>query len=342
MGTQVRVFDRFGVPLVDLDCFARRSWKLNGMGKAIFRIAKTDPRCAEVNLRFGNLVLVEHDGVGRWGGVIDPPRHWNEGEIEFTAYTPELLLKYSVLWNPVLATDETAGYRFEGYLYENFEERHDREIFELGTVFKGGTTWDDVSGLQDFDCYKKLREFSDKSGQDWEFLPRFRGNGNLYFECNWHESLGSTYDDIIVEEGKHINIKGGTVFSEQGEIANQIYAYWPDDTSYEYSNNQDAESEVFYGERWKRYSITFTNYAAVNDWINEKLSEMKNPRRTFNISVVNDGDIFSYLGVGNTVGLQLVNYGFTNNALGIETTVRVKSREYAENDGFMSLVVEEV
>ena len=340
MGTQILVFDRFGKPIDDIDCEVRRSWELNGIGKAIFTMAKTDLKCTEVNLRFGNIVLIENDECGRWAGTIDLPRRWRNDTIIFTAYTPEWLLKYNV-WAGNGYTDETAGERFEtDYFFDTTTSL--TALFETGEVYKAGVTWSEDVAQRWYNCYEKLQEMADITGQEWEFVPRLKASGDIYFEANWLEQRGSTYSDIVIEEGKHVRLSGGEIFIEQGEIINYPYAYWPSGQYYGNDNDYDTASSVLYGERFKTWGIQYTNDDAVDAWLAGKLATYKEPQRTFNISIVNDGNIFEYMDIGNTVGLRLVNYGFTDNAFGIDTTIRILAKEYAENDGFMTLTVTEV
>src|SRR4030042_6489085 len=66
------------------------SWRLNDVGRLTMRLARADPKATEDNLRFGNRILVEFDnGLPNWGGIIDPPRHWDGLHIGARAYSAE-------------------------------------------------------------------------------------------------------------------------------------------------------------------------------------------------------------------------------------------------------------
>ena len=90
----IRVFDRNGSPIGEINALYTCSWLLNAPGKLSFTLSVNDPKCREDFLRFGNLVLVLHDDLPAWGGVIDTPREWGDGNVRINAWGGEKLLDF--------------------------------------------------------------------------------------------------------------------------------------------------------------------------------------------------------------------------------------------------------
>lgn len=89
----VKVYDRTGLYLDQLQVRSPRSYLLNDIGQCVFTVSIEDPRCTENILRVGNLIkVVSNNGAPDWDGVIDLPIKHNMGSKTITAYSAEYLL----------------------------------------------------------------------------------------------------------------------------------------------------------------------------------------------------------------------------------------------------------
>lgn len=335
MATEIRIFSNIGEPLADLDATARWSSEINAMGKAQITIAKTDAHATEDILRFGNHVLIEHDQAGRWGGEIWTPRPWGKDAITFQAYGKELALKYR--YSDTASFTDTAGGTFSSLVDEG--NAAEDMLIDLGAVYDAGLSWTEVPSDNDFyTIMKKLAKFS---GQEWSIEPALRGNGRLYFVARWHAARGAV-QDFVLEEGTHFKEDGGNLLIEQGDIYNDIRltAFNGSTTTTVYA--EDSASIAKYGRRQKAFRETIPSDYTASDYADLLLAKYKEPRRTFPLRVINHSDWLSYCGTGDTVSISLVRTGFTDNEPGLETSVRILGREFREEDGFMTLTVDEV
>src|SRR4030042_6367570 len=132
---RVLVADRVGRILAELEPeLGPVSWRLNDVGRLTMRLARADPKAVEDNLRCGNRLLVEFDnGLPNWGGIIDPPRHWEGLHIEVTAYSAEHVLGWRRTDRGRYFTQASAGYMFERLILEA------NAVFDTGIVV--GSTW---------------------------------------------------------------------------------------------------------------------------------------------------------------------------------------------------------
>jgi len=335
MATEIRIFSNIGEPLADIDATVRWSSELNAMGKAEITIAKTDINAVEDILRLGNHILIEHDQAGRWGGELWTPRRWNKDAIVFSAYTKELALKYR--YTTTASYTDTAGGLFVS-LVDNGNDTADMQV-DLGSVYDAGSSWTESTDRDDF--YTILKRIQKFSGQDWSIEPALRGNGRLYFIAQWHEARGAT-QNYVFEEGTHFKEDGGYLLTEQGDVFNDIRLIAFNGTTTTTVQAEDSASIAKYGRRQTVIRETIPSDYTASEYAAILLAKYKEPRRTFALRVINNSDWLSYCGIGDTVTVSLVRNGFTDNELGLDTDVRIIGREFREEDGFMTLTVNEV
>lgn len=336
----IRVFDKLGVPLQlgEIDALTDRLWNLNGIGQANITIAKTSPSCIEKVLRFGNRVLIQEDDMGQWGGIILPPRNWLADPVQFTAYTVEGLLEYR---NPAMAS-------YTGYAGDIFESLiatanvTEDTLIDFGDAYVGGVSWTEETTNS---VYKALVSVAKRTGQDWSIEPTLNTLGNLEWTAFWHQARGQDLSaNVFLEEGTHFKTAVGPLLIEQGPIYNSIKLDAYDGvgvTTTVYAT--DTTSIAQYGLLQHTFNETVPGGYTAQAYCDYLLSMYKEPRRTFKLSVINDDiETLKYLGLGNTISILLVNYVFTGNGLGLETKVRILSKQADERDSTLTLVVNEV
>lgn len=339
---RLRVFSRDRFPIAEFRATAERSLALGDESRLQFTYPTRKTEIAnDTVLRFGNWILVESDTLPPWVGVIDTPRSFESRTVTVSAYSPEHVLGQRR--GPVEQVFNTSpGGIFESII--QFVNRAEPTPLVIGNVYRGGKPMQET--INPTPLSDDLRRIWERSGEDYAWRPTVE-NGLLTVYADWHERLGSDFD-ILLHEGKG----GGNIEAqnrmlvEDGDIYNDILAYgdgmtWPGKPM---STVQDQESIGKYGLRQ-----TARNWSGVNtvqgltDNAEEEISNSKNASRTFAVTALNVGETFKYIGLGNTMILQLQNIGFQNGGLGYVGRVRIVGMNYdPEQKNRINLVVEEV
>lgn len=335
---QVLICNRNGVPLADISPdIESASWRLNSTGMCKFSLPWTDAKCTQDNLKFGNRLLIQFDnGLPNWGGVLDPPRTRQQGVIGCTAYTAERLLDWRVTDKGRYFSSQDAGYIAKKLLeYENADWAtgiSDGSITETGT--------DRTLEYHFHDLLQRYKDLARLSGQDFYVAAAYSG-GVLSFTLNWYEARGTDYSDSVwLLDGANVS---SAKLSEQGPLANVIRlagegTSWGDERLT--SIDADADSRESYGYReYSEVQLGVVNATTLDDNAATLLSEMKDPRNVYDLTVTNDdpGDFASY-DVGDTVHAEL----FVDSAEWyVANEVRVYAREWHPDD-VCRLVVRDV
>jgi hypothetical protein len=298
MTTEVRIFDPLGNPLADPRVVTTRSWIINDIGDASFSISTSDPACTSGNLRFGNILVINHDELPPWVGFIDSggqARKWENGEVGIYAQSAEKIVDWRYT-RPIPKTTGTAG-----ELLRDILEAQDKwspggiELYP-GSIFSGGhrIALPTKPRLGDL-----VRKFSKSVGCDWSVTHKIiDGKVRLYF--NWYNG------ERGVNTGKtlnQINTKGGAVvLIEEGEIYNDVvFMSSPgEDGKVKYSRPaRDPKSIGRFG--LKQYVGEGVGSDEDGLWVQGLvfLYEHAYPKGKLEPTILDTGGIFSYVNLGN-------------------------------------------
>jgi len=342
---RIRIFNRERYPIAEFRASVERSWALGDEGRAQFSYPsrKTDIVNQKV-LQYGNYILVESTALPPWVGVIDTPREWSAQKVTVKAYSPEKIFSWRRGPLERVFTNTPAGSLFE-YLV-NLVNAAQPTALKLGNVWKGGQPRQETFNPNPLS--EELRRIQERSLEDYTFRPLVEADGRLTIFADWYLRVGFDYD-VLLHQGRH----GGNIETvdrimiEDGDIANDILGYGEGITwvSKPASIIVDPPSIQTYGLR--QSSISYDGVTTVNGVSNnlvEEISNTKNPVNRFEINAINVGDTFKYVGIGNSLKLQLQNVGFQNGSIGYQARVRIIGMSYnpenAKNK--IKLIVEEV
>lgn len=373
MATRIRIFDRFGSPLAEIDAVCPRSWVLNGIGQAQLTIAKTDPKATERNLRFGNLVYIEHDRAPAWGGVLWPsaPRTWTDTAIHFAAIGPESILKRRrTNFQGEQATLQ--GLLGVANQAEDTRLRFAEGSANPGLILEGNWYWPSVHAL--------ITVLATNTGYEWGAEPRLDWTGRLLFDVAFYRRRGVERSQTLIEGVNVAKASGESpVVTEQGDIFNDVLA-WGDATNTDRTAmiNSNQASINLYGLSQETIPAGTTDALTANEMSKTELAARQFPRRTFKLSALDVNNTFDSLRLGDTLPVWLTRYGFTDNQpegstiartilspqpggdtaaignqtrrlpafqagrSGLFTYARVMGMGYDETDGQMPLVLDEV
>jgi hypothetical protein len=338
MAIRFLVGDVSGTLIAELECdIGPVSWRLNDVGSVKFGVARTSSKATSDFLKYGNRVLIEFDnGLPNWTGIIDPPREWNKGMIQCTAYSAEYILGFRQTDKGRYFSDASVGYIFEHLISEsNLVE--DTGI-AVGSVYYGGDNhWPDYH----FDnLLKTIRESLCDRLSDYDFeVVGSESGGRISLTANLYERKGSSKANVVLIEGSNLTEQK---LLEQGSIIN----YW--DVAGEgnewgstrlVSNAQDVTSRSTYGLR--QGAAIFSSVSVQTTLDNHAttlLDETKDVHSMVDLSVVNESPaLFQDYDVGDSVRVILTTCGFG----GFDDMVRIWAREYDPRTGACRLVTRE-
>jgi len=333
--SKIQIFDRGGFKLTEIVADADRSWLINEYGHCEFTLPVIDANCRKRFLQFGNLILIEHPKLPKWGGVIDVPRKWGNNLVTITAYTAEYLFKFR---------DTTYGgaQRTPGEIYRNTI----RKINVSGDIrVKEGTIWDggkaNGTEVKRDNAYDFIKNELDKAEVEWCLIPQLDAGGRLYFDANLYEKLGDpkAYE---LKEGVNIELNEDTL-TEDGVIANHIFgigtgATWNERPKYD---AVDLTSENDYGWRDEKLKVEHNTVGKVEEESNKELNKRKNPEKNFDLSVLDYGLAWLNLALGNELPVHLSVCGFNGDKLGTDAKIRIKGMAYLENKGVVRLILDD-
>ena len=212
MTTEVRIFDPNGDPLCDPRVSTTRSWIINDIGDCSFTISTNDDDCTDVNLRFGNILVVNHDELPPWVGFIDSggqARKWTNGAVEVYAVSAEKIFDWRYT-RPIPFSPAPSGQMLKAILeFQNKYSPHGIPL-QVGDVYTGGqrVMFPKRPGLGEI-----VRKFSKSTGNDWSVTHRIiRGKVELYF--NWYRGVRGEDTNQVLNA---INTKGGQVIYSEEE-----------------------------------------------------------------------------------------------------------------------------
>ena len=332
--SRVQIFNNAGFKLIEVDADADRSWMIGQYARCVFTIPVISDKCREQFLRYGNLVLIEHEKLPAWGGVIDLPRTWGNNKVEITAYSAEYLLNFR--HTGYRDKKITAGAMFKECI-DIANRVSDTRLIKAGPIDEGGELV--KFELRNQNMYEFVKDKISKAGYEWRITPVLENN-RLSFEATLYLKH-EIFTDMVLAEGYNIQA-GDSVLTEDGDIYNQYLGFgagssWS--SRYKYTVS-DLDSQSKYGYRETAYEVNESNKANVEKYTREKLAETKEPELKFDLSALDKGDTWKYLNLGAIMRVELSVCGFNGDKLGTEADVRIIGMSLAENKGAVRLICE--
>ena len=309
---QIRIFSREGNPIAQINAHAERSWVVGDEGRALFTYASRDVRVvAEEVLQFGNWILIENSEIPiPWVGVIDTPRRWSSRALTVHCYDPVHVFGWRRGGQEATYTAESAGSLCNTLLTKVNEQ--EATILRAGTIWTGGKNVE--VAIRPAPLTHFVRDLVLSSGEEYQWRPVVDTKGRLTVYMDWAKSVG-VETSAIFQEGK----KGGNMelvedeYVEDGPIENDVMGYG-DGATWDTKPKVtlvDDDSRKKYGLR--QTGVEFVGVSspdAVRAGTQTYLDRAKNPAEIFNLAVINRGDTFKVIGMGNRVRVVASSVGF--------------------------------
>lgn len=323
------IYGRDGIPITDVRAAVVRSSLLNSVGEAIFYIATSSTKCKREVLEFGNFLLVQHDSLPDWVGIIDTPRPWHHGYVEVHAFEPEYILQYRPV--PLNSTiSGTPGDKFTQLLA--IANGQEDTLIRTGDVFIGGVS--SVETISDT-VFSQIRTLQRASGHDWVCTPNVDALGKLTVKMDWLEKAG-VETDLEFSQGHNI-LHGDAPLEESGEIVNSIEAVSDGEVSVSVIYN-DSESVAKNGLRRIRKSYSgITEASALLAAAKQDVDDSKEADVSTPLTVVDVGQTFANIRIGNVAKYRYSNVGFDGDILGQSRSVRIEGWRFDESVGTCEL-----
>lgn len=333
--SRIQIFNKTGFKLCEIDADADRSWMIGQYGRMNFTIPVISEKCRERFLQFGNLILIDHEKLPSWGGVLDTPRTWGNNRVEMTAYTAEYLLKYRNIGFTDIKT--TAGAMFKQCI-DIANKVAETRLIKAGPIDESGTAIN--FELRNENIYDFAKKKITEAGYEWRIVPTV-DNNRLLFEASLYKKF-EVFTNMVLAEGYNVE-KNDSVLIEDGDIYNQYLGFGKGTSwlaRYKYTT-MDFESQSKYGYREKAFEVNDSNKSNIEKYTEEEMAKTKAPQKKFDISALDFGDTWKYLDLGALMKVELSVCGFNGDKLGTDADIRIIGMSYEENKGKVRLICEE-
>lgn len=349
--SRVRIFNKMGIELAELGVATTRSWTLDSVGRCNFTVpiysssGGFNPQATEDILNYGNLILVEHkpsvnaDGttngvLPNWVGILAAPRQWSYGQIQCTAYSAEQILNFRASPKPFTASGTPGAVFKQLILWANDPSFNPGAYpIQLGTIeLAGANVSRDVKGSILDEVSGVIKDF----GGDWDITPYVTANNQLLLVANYYQLKGAVVNQtfhnqnveytspLYVEQGDFFNWVRG--YSSTASTGNVNFAATADQASI--AKHGLFGANTVYQSISGQYSAA--GFEAVQAANQNFLNQNRFPTRTVAPNVLDVGNAFSFLNVGNYWYIYLDTVGFTNGQIGLAGAVRITAMEYTE------------
>lgn len=334
--SRIQVFDRSGTALAEFEATCNRTWLLSDVSRAQVSLSVLDAKCRRDVIEFGNLVLVEHEKLPPWGGVIDTPRTWyGNGAVGVQMYSAEMLLSYRIA--PLDVTVKgTAGEIMRQML--QLAQLEERLPVVEGQIDVSGSQRQETLNLTVI--LEEMQRVAKRAGGEFSMTPVVRG-GRLFFELSYFASVGRE-TGFGLEEGHNLELTN-RVLVEQGEIINDLVGYG-DGASWSARPTQrviDEASVGQYGRRQgaKNFSGNVTE-GTLLDNAQTYVAQRREPQKTFDLTVPDVGLAWNRLRLGNILKVRLFSVGFSGSGFGYTGDVLIRGMEFNETQQKVRLICE--
>jgi hypothetical protein len=346
---RVIVYDRRGFPLEELDVSFHCIWSMNEQGTAALALSmRTDPKCRESLLRFGNLVEFQHARLGGWAGPIVPSdgMDWNG--------TGEMLVRM-----------RSGEYQFARRRapFINWEDRTMGLSGRVGDVVEKLIAWGNwaqdtrlrpnnlhsskkIMAVPLFDAM--INTLIDKLTERRKMYlwaePARDENNLLIMNVNMVE-LTDEPPVYVLQEDINLETPSGMVYRRDGELINDVMVRNdPEvDGGLIRRQAQDFVSQDEYG-LWQGESSLSTDEEFLVQWMADSIVEAQSePLKKLTLIAIEtpeSPDTFAHIRVGKTVRVIMHSVGFWHGTTGLDEEAQIVSMEYDTDENKVMVVVE--
>ena len=218
MTDRVVIFNRFGVPLGEVDAIVVRGQALERKSRAerAYLQVRADITTKEMT-RFRNFVMVFSDLVPTWCGVIWSDRTWEDNNITVSVFSCEYLLSFRRTAK-VEQLDGQPGQVFTGLLKAAVLLEGLPIWIDPNRITSGGTVVEKEYNRANI--FEAVNDLAAESEYYWWFEPLITAGNRLLLRAQWQKNRGIVYHRPLVQGSNFVDVQ----VSEICNVANRIYA----------------------------------------------------------------------------------------------------------------------
>jgi len=334
---RLRVFDKRGDPLAEINASVNCSWAQGDIGSLEFTISRDDANCTRENLEFGNYVLWESEFLQPWGGIIWPPRDWGRGTVTVHALAGEFWFKRK--WVNIAEQTGMPKNALHGIGSAIFTK-----VIEIGESVGGGRI--ELGRLTGEGPYTKiehsaqvsydaLQELAGRVQQEWWLEPDTDSENRIVFFANWEVRRGKEKNFDLVE-GKNFELVG--MATESGELINRVLVFGEGESWLPYAFAADKNSQFLYGATMRSEYMTEANQETLEARAEEWLKEAAHPTIRFPATIYGD-EAFRNIRLGDSFNIVMENVGFTQR--GVQMKARITAMQYDSAANVLKAIFEQ-
>jgi hypothetical protein len=283
------------------------------------------------------VVLVRRAGLPDWLGVIVK---WSFGFGSVNVLCLQIEFVLDKRNTPIKKFSALAGAIFTEMLNISNANPYNEKPIQPGSIFAGGNQREETFGGS---VLSHAQAISERSGNDFNVTYAFDVNGKMYLLGNWYERRGAITNEDL-RAGYNIELTDNILEVDARELGNwvegrgdantdgtrPISIAYNEDSIRKYGLNQI--SLVFDGNR---------EPGTVEENTLNKLKATLDPAQSYDITVLDVGDIFNSLDIGNVHNLNLPRDGFDDSGnVGTRTQVETLGMAVESLEGTVRLIVE--
>lgn len=330
MASRIRLFNRAGTLIYEVDAPSFREWVLNDIGNANFTIKAKN---MEPYIELGNYVLIEHSKLAPWAGIIHVPRPWSPRVVTVNAKSVMSLFNLRVGSYQQLVTGSWGEVFAQIIGVVNAAEK---TLLGIGD-YTTGISYSSVVDMSN--PYVYLQRALAQAQTRLDFRPEVI-NGKLKIFIDMQPTL-YTPSDLRLTEGMNIKNNAGTLI-EQGDVYNDVTVMGVSLDQVKFiANAVDEYSVSRYGLRQILFSEG-QSQADVDRLAVVKLAQYAYPRKTLGLVVIDEGDTFYKTRIGNTSYIELFTQGYHNGGLGFRGNAYIRVLQFDDKTNEGVLICEEI
>lgn len=340
--SRIVVHDMNNYPVGEFTGIVNRSWAI-GDANSSSVLVPDETLATKDYIQLGRVVTIEHAKLPIWAGVIDAPINCEYPQ-KLTLHSIEYLLsQYGPSYKWLAAGTDTIN-----AILSDVNSMQQDTFIRAGVL--DNTAYEDPYGSQNYNIdqyWNQIKGIASVYGLDITFRPERASQKQLivYIDAVKANDAG-VYTGLLLHDGAggNMDLNG---FSISEPPINHVLAipdisyYSP--TEFYVAYRDDTESIAKYRKRSKVYKIELGDAWKMADLYNAaniKLAQYKLPKILINVSVLDVGDIFNHVRLGNSFSIRASNIIMPGGVRGWEGVARIKNMSYSETENKISLSLE--
>lgn len=330
--SRILIFNLDGSQAGEIHANCNRGWAINEGGKATVALKLSD--AVQPYLQLGRMAMVTHPRLPTWAGVIDTP--WKAMQPgAMTIYNAEYLLSL-----------RTPGVRMQlagaaGKVAQVLLEK--ANTYESLRIVAGDIDLNTPSlaeeTLEMRPVWELLTTYLKKHGMEITLRPDFDEANRIVIYMDVKPRLGVD-TNYLLQDGDRPNMQITTA-SLEGAIWNSIIGNTNGSNGgADISTNAQIDDDSVQTYRMRSTVVQFPNQsgkAALLAKTQQELANDKAPFIKFTVNVLDQGDTFSYLRVGNGLQVHASKLVLPGGIQGWRGTARITAMAYDEGKNMVSM-----